>query len=101
VGDRVEAATIAAAVGRHPVVTATKSMTGHLMGAAGALGAVVTVLSLRDGLVPAIRNLARREPEIDLDLVHGTGPRRTAVAAALVNAFGFGGHNASLAFTRA
>ncbi|MFC1418956.1 beta-ketoacyl-[acyl-carrier-protein] synthase family protein [Streptacidiphilus cavernicola] len=98
-GDLVEAAAVASALGSHPVVTATKSMTGHLLGASGALGAAVAVLSLRDGVTPAIRNLDRPDPEVKLDLVRGL-PRRGSWDAAVSNSFGFGGHNVSLAFTR-
>ena len=98
-GDLVEAEAVAAAVGTHPVVTATKSMTGHLLGAAGALGAAVAVLSLREGATPAIRNLDRPDPEVKLDLVRGNR-RRGDWDAALANSFGFGGHNVTLAFTR-
>ena len=99
-GDLVEAEAVAAAIGTHPVVTATKSMTGHLLGAAGALGAAAALLALRDGRVPAIRNLDRLDPEVKLDLVRGEV--RTGVwDAALANSFGFGGHNVSLVFTRA
>ncbi len=101
IGDRVEAATILAAIGRHPAVTATKSMTGHLLGAAGALGAVVAVLGLREGVLPAIRNLTKHDPDVDLDVVCGDQPRRANFTAALSNAFGFGGHNVALAFCRA
>ncbi|WP_436790729.1 beta-ketoacyl-[acyl-carrier-protein] synthase family protein [Yinghuangia sp. YIM S10712] len=99
-GDLVEAQSIAEAVGVHPVVTATKSMTGHLFGAAGALGAMAAILAVRDGVVPATRNLDEIDPEVKLDVVTGR-PRRGPVPAALTNAFGFGGHNASLVFTRA
>ncbi|MFC1403586.1 MULTISPECIES: beta-ketoacyl synthase [Streptacidiphilus] len=99
-GDLVEAEAVADAVGTHPVVTATKSMTGHLLGASGALGAAVAVLSLREGATPAIRNLDRPDPEVKLDLVRGNR-RRGVWEAALANSFGFGGHNVTLAFTRA
>ncbi|QHY99910.1 3-oxoacyl-[acyl-carrier-protein] synthase 2 [Streptomyces sp. S4.7] len=99
-GDVAEADAVAEAVGRHPVVTATKSMTGHLLGASGALGAMATVLALRDGTVPATRNLDTLDPAIDLDVVSG-GPRRGTWTAGVANSFGFGGHNVSLAFTAA
>jgi 3-oxoacyl-[acyl-carrier-protein] synthase II len=99
-GDLVEAAAVATAIGTHPAVTATKSMTGHLLGAAGALGAAVAVLSLRDGQTPPIRNLDRPDPEVKLDLVRGTR-RSGSWDVAVSNSFGFGGHNVSLAFTRA
>jgi 3-oxoacyl-[acyl-carrier-protein] synthase II len=75
-------------------------MTGHLLGAAGALGAAVTVLALREGCTPAIRNLDRPDPEVKLDLVRGPR-RRGSWDAAISNSFGFGGHNVTLAFTRA
>jgi 3-oxoacyl-[acyl-carrier-protein] synthase II len=99
-GDSVEAEAVVAGVGSHPVVTATKSMTGHLLGAAGALGATAALLALRDGRVPAIRNLERPDPEVKLDLVQGA-VRTGRWDAALANSFGFGGHNVSLVFTRA
>ncbi|WP_157246374.1 beta-ketoacyl-[acyl-carrier-protein] synthase family protein [Nonomuraea typhae] len=99
-GDVVEAAAIAGAVGVHPAVTAIKSMTGHLCGAAGALGTVAAVLAMRDGLIPATRNLDRLDPRVELDVV-ASAPRRWRPGAALVNAFGFGGHNVCLALTPA
>ncbi|MGW0700802.1 beta-ketoacyl-[acyl-carrier-protein] synthase family protein [Streptomyces sp. NPDC002867] len=100
VGDLVEARSVAEAVGTHPAVTATKSRTGHLFGAAGAMGALATILAVRDGIVPPTLNLDRPDPEVKLDVVTG-GPRRVGPEAALTNAFGFGGHNASLVFTPA
>ncbi|CAO5234936.1 beta-ketoacyl-[acyl-carrier-protein] synthase family protein [Frankia sp. AgKG'84/4] len=98
VGDPLEAEAIAAAIGTHPAVTATKSMTGHTLGAAGAIGAVATICALRDGLIPPVINLDRLDPEIKLDVVTGVA-RRERVHAAVANAFGFGGHNATLVFT--
>ena len=80
-------------------VSATKSMTGHLLGAAGSLEAIFTILALRDGLAPAQLNLDDKDPEIDLDIVHGeprTLPDGDIVA--LDNSFGFGGCNVALAF---
>ncbi|MEU1786558.1 beta-ketoacyl-[acyl-carrier-protein] synthase family protein [Streptomyces sparsogenes] len=97
-GDLVEAESITEAIGGHPAVTATKSMTGHLFGAAGAVGAMAAILAVRDGVIPATRNLDTLDPRVKLDVVTGE-PRRAAPAAALANAFGFGGHNASLVFT--
>ncbi|MGI5157368.1 beta-ketoacyl-[acyl-carrier-protein] synthase family protein [Microbispora sp. CA-102843] len=99
-GDLTENESIAEAIGTHPAVTAIKSMTGHLCGAAGSLGAIATVLGLRDGVIPAIRNLDDPDPEVKLDLVAGA-PRGGRWTAGLVNSFGFGGHNASLVFTTA
>ncbi|MEU9133814.1 beta-ketoacyl-[acyl-carrier-protein] synthase family protein [Kitasatospora sp. NPDC048540] len=99
-GDLTEAASITEAVGTHPAVTAVKSMTGHLFGAAGALGALAAILSVRDGAVPATRNLDTLDPAVKLDVVAGRS-RHVPVTAALANSFGFGGHNASLVFTAA
>ncbi|MEU5535599.1 beta-ketoacyl-[acyl-carrier-protein] synthase family protein [Streptomyces sp. NPDC020362] len=94
-GDLTEARAISDAVGTHPAVTATKSMTGHLFGAAGALGTLVAVLSLREQAAPPTVNLDDQDPQVDLDVVTGR-PRRSPFTAALANAFGFGGHNACL-----
>lgn len=99
-GDIAEAQAIATAIGTHPVVTATKSMTGHLIGASGALGAICAILALRDGITPATRNLDELDPQVKIDVVHGS-PRRGTWSAAVANSFGFGGHNVSLAFTSA
>ncbi|MEN3584409.1 beta-ketoacyl-[acyl-carrier-protein] synthase family protein [Streptomyces sp. ZYX-F-203] len=99
-GDIAEAEAIATAIGTHPAVTATKSMTGHLLGASGALGALAALMALRDGTVPPTRNLHDLDPEVPLDVVTGTarvGHWDTAVA----NSFGFGGHNVSLVVGRA
>ncbi|ROO88152.1 3-oxoacyl-[acyl-carrier-protein] synthase II [Actinocorallia herbida] len=97
-GDVAEAEAIATALGTHPVVTATKSMTGHLIGASGALGAMSAMLSVRDGIIPAVLNLNEIDPEIKVDVAVGA-PRETQVRAAVANSFGFGGHNVSLVFT--
>ncbi|MFD6424067.1 beta-ketoacyl-[acyl-carrier-protein] synthase family protein [Streptomyces sp. NPDC060198] len=99
-GDVAEARAIAQAVGTHPVVTATKSMTGHLLGASGALGAMVSVLALREGSVPATRNLTEQDPQVELDVAAGSA-RSGQWQSALANSFGFGGHNVSLVFGRA
>ncbi|KJY24298.1 MULTISPECIES: beta-ketoacyl-[acyl-carrier-protein] synthase family protein [Streptomyces] len=99
-GDLVEARSVEEAVGTHAAVTATKSMTGHLFGAAGAVGAVAAVRAVYEGVVPPTRNLESQDPEIGLDVVAGAA-RRMPVPAALANAFGFGGHNAALVFTSA
>ncbi|MEC4017049.1 beta-ketoacyl-[acyl-carrier-protein] synthase family protein [Streptomyces sp. H27-D2] len=97
-GDLVEAQSITEAIGAHPAVTATKSMTGHLFGAAGAIGALAAILAVRDGVIPATQNLDSLDPAVKLDIVTG-GPRHGGLTAALTNSFGFGGHNASLVFT--
>jgi 3-oxoacyl-[acyl-carrier-protein] synthase II len=81
-------------------VTATKSCTGHLLGAAGALEAAVTVLSLHNSVVPATRNLDDPDDQVTLDVVRMT-PRTLSPGVALSNSFGFGGHNVTLAFRSA
>ncbi|MGV9409935.1 KasA/KasB family beta-ketoacyl-ACP synthase [Nocardia sp. NPDC003693] len=99
IGDLAEAKGIAAAVGTHPAVYAPKSALGHSVGAVGALEAILSVLTLRDQVIPPTLNLDNLDPEIDLDVVH-TAPRRTTVDFALNNSFGFGGHNAAVLFGR-
>ncbi|MFZ3598286.1 beta-ketoacyl-[acyl-carrier-protein] synthase family protein [Streptomyces sp. BH104] len=97
-GDVAEAEAIGRVIGRHAAVTATKSMTGHMLGASGTVGAMAALLALRDGTVPATRNLDTLDPRVDLDVVRGE--RRSGQwPAALANSFGFGGHNVSLVFT--
>src|SRR5439155_12048953 len=94
-GDVAEAAALRIALGDSAadvVVTATKSCTGHLLGAAGALEAAFTVAAIRDGVVPPTRNLDDPDDEVDLDVVR-IEPRQLPVPAALSNSFGFGGHN--------
>jgi len=97
-GDVNEAAALRAALGSPPAVTATKASTGHLLGASGALGALVGLLALRGGVVPPTINLDDPDPEVDLDVV--TAPRTTTARHALVDAFGFGGHSAALVLSR-
>ncbi|MCP2335719.1 beta-ketoacyl-ACP synthase II [Actinomadura rupiterrae] len=104
-GDVAELNSIKAALGdaaKNITVTGTKSMTGHMLGGAGALESVITVLTLREGIIPPTANLEDIDDEVDLDIVHGE-PRKLAdgPAAALNNSFGFGGHNVSVAFKRA
>ncbi len=100
VGDTAEVAAIRDAVGNHPILTATKSMTGHLLGAAGAVEAIATVLALRDGVIPPTINLDDLDDDITLDVVSG-GARKIDLTAAVNDSFGFGGHNVALAFRRA
>ena len=84
---------------REIVVGSTKSMTGHTLGAAGALESVFTVLTCRNGTIPPTIN--HREPDPECDLNYGfDGPVDSPVGFALSNSFGFGGHNVSLAFRR-
>jgi len=98
-GDVVEATAITTAIGLHPTVTAVKSLTGHLLGAAGAVEAIVTLQTVREGMIPATLNLNNQDPDVKLEVISGR-PRPAYTSAALSNSFGFGGHNVVLAFTR-
>lgn len=80
-----------------PPVTSTKGVTGHLIGAAGAVEAAASLLSLSDGLVPPTANVERLGDDIQLDVVFGS-PREIGVRPVLSNSFGFGGHNSTLIF---
>jgi 3-oxoacyl-[acyl-carrier-protein] synthase II len=100
-GDRAETAAIRAALGPAAdsvVVSSPKSMVGHLIGAAGALNALVCALAIRDGIVPPTINLTSPDPDCDLDYVPGTA-RTRPVRTAISNAFGFGGQNCAVVFT--
>jgi 3-oxoacyl-[acyl-carrier-protein] synthase II len=98
VGDTIEAAAISTSLGTTATVTAPKGAIGHLLGAAGAVEAIIAIQTIRTGLVPPTRNLEERDPAVALDVVAGA-PRQQAVRAALNNSFGFGGQNASLILT--
>ena len=80
-------------------VSSTKSMTGHLLGAAGGVEAIICLLALKQGIIPATTNYEYPDPDCDLDYVPNE-PRRKAILRVLSNSFGFGGHNASLAFAK-
>jgi beta-ketoacyl ACP synthase len=98
VGDVAEGVAINNALGSHrPAVYAPKSALGHSVGAVGAVESILTVLALRDGVIPPTLNLKNQDPEIDLDVVHG-GARPGNYQYAINNSFGFGGHNVALAF---
>ncbi|GLY01658.1 MULTISPECIES: beta-ketoacyl-ACP synthase II [Actinoplanes] len=100
VGDMGEIIGIKAAIGSHPILTSTKSMTGHLLGAAGALESIATILALREGVIPPTINLD--DPDERLDLEVAAHKARTAeIQAAMNNSFGFGGHNVALIFGKA
>jgi 3-oxoacyl-[acyl-carrier-protein] synthase II len=98
-GDMAEIIGLRTALGDHMVLTATKSMTGHLLGAAGALESIATILAIYHGVVPPTINLD--DPEDGLLDVAAHKARHMEIPAALNNSFGFGGHNAALIFTRA
>jgi 3-oxoacyl-[acyl-carrier-protein] synthase II len=100
VGDMAEVHGIKVALGDHPVLTSTKSMSGHLLGAAGALESIAAILAVRDGVVPPTINLDDPDDELTLD-VAAHKARPMDVPAAMNNSFGFGGHNVALIFTRA
>jgi 3-oxoacyl-[acyl-carrier-protein] synthase II len=100
VGDIAEALWISALFGDQTVVAATKSMTGHLLGAAGAIEAIATVLAIRDDLVPPTINLDDPDDEITVDIPRD-GARHMTVPAALNDSFGFGGHNVAVLFHKA
>jgi beta-ketoacyl ACP synthase len=98
VGDVAESRAINNAMGGHkPAVYAPKSALGHSVGAVGAVESILTVLALKNGVIPPTLNLKNLDPEIDLDVVHG-GPRPGNYQYAVNNSFGFGGHNVALAF---
>jgi len=100
VGDVAEGRAINNAMGSHrPAVYAPKAALGHSVGAAGALESVLTVLALRDGVIPPTLNLRNLDPEIDPAVVAGE-PRSGNYQYAVNNSFGFGGHNVALAFGR-
>jgi beta-ketoacyl ACP synthase len=99
VGDAAEGKAINKAVGNHAAVYAPKSALGHSVGAVGAVESILTVMALRDGVVPPTLNLVNLDPEIDLDVVAGQ-PRTGNYRHAVNNSFGFGGHNVALAFGR-
>jgi len=100
--DKIETVAIKTVFGDHArqiPVSSTKSMTGHLLGAAGGIEAVFTVLALVHGIIPPTINYENADPECDLDYVPNTA-RKIKIAAALSNSFGFGGTNACLIFRR-
>ena len=104
-GDVAEATAIRLALGDdadHAVVTATKSMTGHLLGGAGAIESIFSILALRDRLVPPTANLVDLDPLVTLDVVvDSPRPLPAGDIAAINNSFGFGGHEVAVVFRSA
>ncbi|MDH6131828.1 3-oxoacyl-[acyl-carrier-protein] synthase II [Kitasatospora sp. MAA4] len=98
--DVAEARLIRRVLGARPAVTSVKGVLGHALGAAGAIEAAVTALSLEHQVIPPTANLDSPDPQIDVDLVR-KAPRTGRVDVALSNSFGFGGQNAALVLTRA
>ncbi|HPG63562.1 MAG TPA: beta-ketoacyl-ACP synthase II [Casimicrobium sp.] len=101
-GDLAEATALKGAFGDHSkkfMVSSTKSMTGHLLGAAAGIEAVFTILALRDGIIPPTINLHKQDPAVDMDLVPNTA-RQAKVNVVMSNSFGFGGTNSTLIFKR-
>ncbi len=102
IGDVMETMAIKRVFGDHAYrlsVSSTKSMTGHLLGAAGGVEAIATILALQDGIMPPTINLETSDAKCDLDYVPNASKKRD-LAYAMSNSFGFGGHNASLVFKK-
>ncbi|MGW0805234.1 beta-ketoacyl-[acyl-carrier-protein] synthase family protein [Nonomuraea sp. NPDC002799] len=98
-GDVGEVRAVAKAIGNHPLVTSTKSMTGHLLGGAGGIESVFTIKALQDRIVPATINIHDLDDGIDVDLVYGANRALPdGDIAAVNNSFGFGGHNVTVVF---
>lgn len=100
--DPIETRVVKTVFGEHAkklAMSSTKSMTGHLLGAAGAVEAIITSLSLKEGFMPPTINYKTPDPECDIDCVPNTG-RNVDMKYALSNALGFGGHNATIAFKK-
>lgn len=100
--DRTETAAVKLAFGehaRHLAMSSTKSNTGHLLGASGAIEAIITIKALQEGYIPATIHYERADEECDLDIVANEG-RAASLAYAMSNSLGFGGHNASLVFAK-
>lgn len=102
-GDTMETNAIKSVFGAHAgrlAVSSTKSMHGHLLGAAGAIEGILTILALRDRVLPPTINLHTPDPDCDLDYVPNEARESASLRVALCNSFGFGGTNISLAYGR-
>jgi len=98
VGDKSETTAIKRTFGEHAyklAISSTKSMTGHLLGAAGGVEAIITALTLKNGIIAPTINVVNQDPECDLDVVPNEA-RKADVRIAMSNSFGFGGHNATI-----
>jgi beta-ketoacyl-acyl-carrier-protein synthase II len=98
--DKFETMAMKSVFGEHAYdmpISSTKSMTGHLLGASGALEAAITVMALKNQIAPPTINLRNSDPDCDLDYTPGS-LRQATITTAMSNSFGFGGHNASLIF---
>jgi 3-oxoacyl-[acyl-carrier-protein] synthase II len=102
IGDSLEAHAIRNFFGQHKLaVSSTKSMTGHLLGGAGGLEAGITVLALRNQILPPTANLENQDPDTDgMDFVPNQSRKADALEYAMSNSFGFGGTNGALLFRR-
>jgi 3-oxoacyl-[acyl-carrier-protein] synthase II len=102
-GDISEALAILELFGEHAykmAINATKSMTGHMLGAAGAAEAIATILALQTGIIPPTINLKEKDPNVPLFNFVPNKAAKYQFNAAISNSFGFGGHNASLVFSK-
>jgi 3-oxoacyl-[acyl-carrier-protein] synthase II len=101
--DRVETAALKSVFGKHAyrlAVSSTKSMTGHLMGAAGAVEAIFSVLALHEQVLPPTMHYQEPDPDCDLDYVPNEARPVSGLEAVLSSSIGLGGHNAALIFTK-
>ena len=97
--DRLESMAIVNLFGKEVPVSSTKSMTGHLLGAAGAVESIVSLISMREGYLPPTVNTVTIDPEIEANIIIGEGLKADA-SYVLSNSLGFGGHNATLLFKK-
>lgn len=97
--DRTEAAVLQRVLPQNPPVTSTKGTLGHALGAAGTIEAALTILALRDGVIPPTAGLIHQDPDIHINIIKGVEHPKT-ITIALSNSFGFGGHNATLILSR-
>jgi 3-oxoacyl-[acyl-carrier-protein] synthase II len=104
-GDKAETKAIKTVFGEYATshklpISSSKSMTGHLLGAAGAIEAIVCIMAIQDNIIPPTINLHEPDPDCDLNYTPNTAVRNAKVDIAMSNSFGFGGHNCSLIFKR-